>query len=87
MIQNAVINQAIEYIFAHIDEKLTVDEVGESLYSFIKHNRIALSAVNLKVNKEKSVTEIGLDSGYSASNYSTAFKEELTCSMRVCNFI
>lgn len=78
MVNNELINNAIEYIFGHIDEKLTVDEVaqychmskyhfsrlfkqevGESLYSFIKHNRIALSAVNLKVNKEKSVTDVG----------------------------
>lgn len=96
MVNNELINNAIEYIFGHIDEKLTVDEVaqychmskyhfsrlfkqevGESLYSFIKHNRIALSAVNLKVNKEKSVTDVGLDCGYSASNYATAFKEQL----------
>lgn len=96
MVNNELINKAIEYIFEHIDEKLTVDEVaqychmskfyfsrlfkeevGESLYSFIKHNRIALSAVNLKVNKEKSVTEVGLDCGYSASNYATVFKEQL----------
>lgn len=96
MVQNELINKAIEYIFEHIDEKLTVDEVaqychmskyhfsrlfkeevGESLYAFIKHNRIALSAVNLKVYKEKSVTEVGLDCGYSASNYATAFKDQL----------
>ncbi len=96
MVENELINKAIEYIFEHIDEKLTVDEVaqychmskyhfsrlfkqevGESLYSFIKHNRIALSAVNLKVNKEKSVTDIGLDCGYSASNYATVFKEQM----------
>lgn len=99
MVENEIINKAIEYIFNHIDEKLTVDEVaehchmskyhfsrlfkqevGESLYSFIKHNRIALSAVNLKVNRKKSVTDIGLDSGYSASNYATAFKEQLKLS-------
>ena len=96
MVNNELINKAIEYIFEHIDEKLTVDEVaqhchmskyhfsrffkqevGESLYSFIKHNRIALSAVNLKVYKEKSVTDVGLDCGYSASNYATVFKEQL----------
>lgn len=96
MVENEIINKAIEYIFEHIDEKLTVDEVaqychmsrfhfsrlfkqevGESLYSFIKHNRIALSAVNLKANREKSVTDVGLECGYSASNYATAFKEQL----------
>lgn len=79
-IENEVINKAIEYIFEHINEKLTVDkvaqychmskyhfsrlfkqEVGESLYSFIKHNRIALSAVNLKVNKEQSIIDAGLN--------------------------
>lgn len=99
VVENILINKAIEYIFEHIDEKLTVEEVaqycnmskyhfsrlfkqevGESLYSFIKHNRIALSAVNLKVNKGKSVTDVGLDAGYSASNYATVFKEELKLS-------
>lgn len=98
-IENAIINKAIEYIFEHINEKLTVDkvaqychmskyhfsrlfkqEVGESLYSFIKHNRIALSAVNLKVNKEQSIIDAGLNCGYSASNYSTVFKEQLKVS-------
>lgn len=96
IVENRLINEAMEYIFAHIDKKLTVDEVaqhchmskyhfsrlfkqevGESLYSFIKHNRIALSAVNLKVNRGKSVTDVGLDSGYSSSNYATAFKEQM----------
>ena len=99
MVESEIINKAIEYIFAHINEKLTVDEVaqhchmskyhfsrlfkqevGESLYSFIKHNRIALSAVNLKVNKEQAVTDVGLDCGYSASNYATVFKEQLKLS-------
>lgn len=57
--------------------RLFKQEVGESLYSFIKHNRIALSAVSLKVNKDKSITDVGLDCGYSASNYATVFKEQL----------
>lgn len=99
MIENELINQAIEYIFDHIEEKITVDdvaehchiskyhfsrifkeEVGQSLYSFIKENRIALSAVSLKVRKDRSITDVGLDCGYSASNYATAFKEQLSIS-------
>lgn len=96
MVKNETINKAIEYIFTHINDKLTVDEIasycnfskyhfcrlfkeemGESLYSFIKRNKIMRSATSLKAEKEKSITEIGLDCGYSASNYATAFKELL----------
>lgn len=29
MVNNELINKAIEYIFEHIDEKLTVDEVAQ----------------------------------------------------------
>lgn len=50
------------------------EETGESIYSFIKHLKMDQSAVNLKLEKEKSITDIGLDYGYSSSNYSSAFK-------------
>ena len=98
-IRRAVINQAISYIFDHIDEDITVDDVArhcsyskyhltrmfkedtdEALYQFIKRVRLERSAWRLKVEKEKSITEIGGEYGYSSSNFATAFKKHLALS-------
>lgn len=98
-IRSAAINQAISYIFAHMDEEITVDDVAnhcgyskyhlmrmfredmdEALYQFIKRVRLERSAWKLKVEKSRSVTEIGIDYGYSASNFATAFKKHLNVS-------
>ena len=94
MIENQIINKAIDFIFAHIDEDLSVEriaefsgyskfylsrlfkaETGESIYSFIKRCKIEQSAWRLKVEKKRSITEIGGDYGYSASNYATLFRD------------
>lgn len=91
---NEVISRAVDYIFEHIEEKITIEDVaeycnyskyhfsrlfreemGESLYSFIKRNRLIRSATRMKAEPEKSITEIGLEFGYSSSNYATAFRE------------
>ena len=77
-IRKAVINQAINYIFEHIDEDIMVEDVAkycsyskyhlmrmfkedmdEALYQFIKRVRLERSAWRLKVEKERSITEIG----------------------------
>ena len=98
-IQSAIINEAINYIFEHIDEDITVDDVArhcsyskyhlmrmfkantdEALYQFIKRVRLERSAWRLKVEKEKSITEIGVKYGYSSSNFATAFKKHLNLS-------
>lgn len=98
-IRSAVINQAISYIFEHMDEDITVEDVahhcayskyhltrmfkedtGEALYHFIKCVRLERSAWRLKVEKEKSITEIGEEYGYSSSNFATAFKKHLDLS-------
>ena len=98
-IDRVVINQAIDYIFNHIDEDITVDDVAnhcaysryhlmrmfkedtdEALYQFIKRVRLERSAWRLKVEKEKSITEIGEEYGYSSSNFATAFKKHLEIS-------
>lgn len=50
-------------------------ETGESVYAFIKRLKMTQSAIRLKVDKAKSITEIGLDYGYSPSNYSTVFRQ------------
>ena len=99
VIHSAVINQAINYIFDHIDEEITVEDVAshcsysryhlmrlfkeeteEALYQFIKRIRLERSAWLLKVEKEKSITEIGTKYGYSSSNFATAFKKHLNMS-------
>ena len=98
-IRKAVINQAINYIFEHIDEDITVEDVAkycsyskyhlmrmfkedmdEALYQFIKRVRLERSAWRLKVEKERSITEIGETYGYSSSNFATAFKKHLDIS-------
>lgn len=50
-------------------------ETGESVYAFIKRLKMDQSAIDLKLAKDKPITEIGLDYGYSPSNYSSAFKK------------
>ena len=49
------------------------EETGESVYSFIKRCKVDQSAVDMKLNPKKAITDIGLDYGYSSSNYSTVF--------------
>lgn len=50
-------------------------ETGESVYSFIKRVKMDQSAFRLKVEKDRSITDIGLEYGYSPSNYSSAFQQ------------
>ncbi len=52
-------------------------ETGESPYAFIKRLRMEQSAVRLKLEKDKLITDIGEDFGYSSSNFSSAFKKQL----------
>lgn len=51
------------------------EETGESIYSFIKRCKVDQSAVDMKLNPAKSITDIGLDYGYSSSNYSSVFRK------------
>lgn len=60
-----------KYYFSRVFKK----ETGESIYAFIKRLKMEQSALNLKIEKEKSITDIGYDYGYSPSNYSSAFKK------------
>jgi AraC family transcriptional regulator len=59
-----------EYYFNREFRRLT----GESVYEFIKRQRINQSAIEMKLQKKTSITDIGEKYGYSASNYSSAFK-------------
>lgn len=56
------------------------EETGESIYAFIKRCKVDQSAVDIKLNPTKAITDIGLDYGYSSSNYSTVFKKRLNTS-------
>lgn len=50
-------------------------QTGESVYGFIKRVRLEQSAFRLKTERERSITEISADYGYSSSNYSSAFRQ------------
>jgi AraC family transcriptional regulator len=50
-------------------------ETGESIYAFIKRLKMEQSALSLKLEKDRSITDIGFDYRYSSSNYSSAFKK------------
>lgn len=50
-------------------------ETGETVHSFIRRCRVDQSAVDMKLSPAKAITDIGLDYGYSASNYSTLFQK------------
>lgn len=52
------------------------EETGVSIYAFIKRIKMDQSAVSLKVEKDKTITDIGVNYGYSSSNYSSAFSKQ-----------
>ena len=54
--------------------RLFKEQTGEGVYEFIKRVRLEQSAFRLKVERERPITEISADYGYSSSNYSSAFK-------------
>lgn len=60
-----------KYYFCRAFKEVT----GESLYAFMKRLRMDQSAIDIKLEKNKPITDIGLDYGYSPSNYSSAFKQ------------
>jgi AraC family transcriptional regulator len=51
------------------------EATGESVYELIKRLKLEQSAVDIKLIKGKPITDIGLDYGYSPSNYSSAFRQ------------
>lgn len=95
MIENEIVNKAIGYIYSHMNEPITLDDVcgychiskyhfsrlfkretGESLYAFIKRLKLEQSAFRMKIERERSITDIAEEYGYSASNYSAAFRQQ-----------
>lgn len=64
------------YLSKYYFSRVFKAETGESIYAFIKRLKMEQSAFKLKTEKNKSITDIGYDYGYSPSNYSTAFKKQ-----------
>lgn len=60
-----------EYYFCRCFKEAT----GESVYELINRLKMDQSAVDIKLEKSRPITEIGLDYGYSSSNYSSAFRK------------
>lgn len=50
-------------------------ETGESVYAFIKRMKVEQSAFRMKVEPDRTVTDIGCEFGYSPSNYSWMFRQ------------
>lgn len=55
--------------------RLFKKHTGETVYAFIKRIKMEQSAMRLKMELDRDITDIGQDYGYSASNYSTAFSQ------------
>lgn len=55
--------------------RLFRSETGESIYSFIKRLRVEQGAFRLKVEPDRTITDIGSEFGYSASNFSSVFRQ------------
>ena len=49
-------------------------QTGESVWEFVQRVRLEQSAFRLKTEKERPITDIGADYGYSPSSYSSAFR-------------
>lgn len=59
------------------------EETGETVYAFIKRCKVEQSAIDLKLNPTKAITDVGLDYGYSSSNFSSVFKKHFQTSPTV----
>lgn len=63
------------YISKYYFSRIFKEKTGESVYAFIKRCKVDQSAIDIKLDPLKAITDIGLDYGYSASNYSSVFKK------------
>lgn len=61
-------NMSVSYF-----SKLFREETGSSVYSFIKKIKLEQSAMRIKMENNRPITDISADYGYSSSNYSSAF--------------
>lgn len=49
--------------------------VGENIYSFIKRMKLENAAFKLRTSKNRTITDIAIEIGYSPSNFASAFKQ------------
>ena len=63
------------YISKYHFSRIFKEETGETVYGFIKRCKVDQSAVDIKLNPERPITDVGLDYGYSSSNYSSLFRK------------
>jgi len=49
--------------------------VGENVYCFTKRIKLESAAFRLRAAKNRSITEIAIETGYSPSNFASAFKQ------------
>lgn len=63
------------YVSKYYFSRIFKEETGETLYSFIKRCKVDQSAIDMRLNPEKMITDIGLEYGYNSSNYSSLFKK------------
>lgn len=63
-------NMSVSYF-----SKIFKAQTGQSVYAFIKKLKMEQSAIKLKMEAGRSITEIAEDYGYSSSNYSSAFSQ------------
>ena len=81
ILQNIWDNVTLEKVAEHCHmsvsyfSRLFKRYTGQSVYAFIKRIKMEQSAMKLKMEKDRDITEIGEDYGYSASNYSSAFSQ------------
>jgi len=60
--------------------RLFKKQTDESIYAFVKRLKVETSAFRIGMEREQSVTNIGMDYGYTSSNFSTLFSRHLNLS-------
>lgn len=75
--ENITINDVASHCCMSVSRFSVVfkEQTGESVYSFIKRQKMEQSAFKLKLETERTITDIGEEYGYSSSNYSWAFRQ------------
>lgn len=75
--QNITLEEVADYCHMSVSRFSTIfkEQTGESVYAFIKRLKMEQSALRLKVEASKNITDIGETYGYSASNFSWAFSQ------------
>lgn len=63
------------YLSKYYFSRIFKEETGETVYAFIKRCKADQSAIDIKLNPTRAITDIGLDYGYSSSNYSSLFRK------------